>query len=133
MKKPSIKLLDLSMYMVSMMTYCFSVRGFGHPVSLKPHYGHPVMEILAKTLLPAQIYAFNKEFDDALYNSMEIKLDFEIYLKEICMICCHRLLFLLQIYFPRKCFYEEDLLKEKSTGVNIPSKGKVPSSDTSYS
>ena len=43
------------MYMVSMMTYCFSVRGFGHPVSLKPHFGHPVMEILAKTLLSTQI------------------------------------------------------------------------------
>ena len=38
------------MYMVSMMTYFFSVRGFGHPVFLKPHFGHPVMKILAKTL-----------------------------------------------------------------------------------
>ena len=28
----------------------FSVRGFGHPVFLKPHFGHPVMKILAKTL-----------------------------------------------------------------------------------
>ena len=36
--------------MVSMMSYIFSVRGFGHPVSLKPHFGHPVMKILAKTL-----------------------------------------------------------------------------------
>ena len=41
------------MYMVSMMTYSFSVRGFGHPVFLKPYFGHPVMKILAKTLLPA--------------------------------------------------------------------------------
>ena len=39
------------MYMVSMLTYFFSVRGFGHPVFLKPHFGHPVMKILAKTLL----------------------------------------------------------------------------------
>ena len=38
------------MYMVSMRTYLFSARGFGHPVSLKPHFGHPVMKILAKTL-----------------------------------------------------------------------------------
>ena len=36
--------------MVSMMTYLFSARGFGHPVFLKPHFGHPVMKILAKTL-----------------------------------------------------------------------------------
>ena len=34
-----------------MMTYFFTVRGFGHPVFLKPHFGHPVMKILAKTLL----------------------------------------------------------------------------------
>ena len=33
-----------------MMTYFFSVRVFGHPVFLKPHFGHPVMKILAKTL-----------------------------------------------------------------------------------
>ena len=38
------------MYMVSIMTYFFSVRGFGHPVFLKPHFGHPVMKMLAKTL-----------------------------------------------------------------------------------
>ena len=38
------------MYMVSMMTISFSARGFGHPVFLKPHFGHPVMKILAKTL-----------------------------------------------------------------------------------
>ena len=36
--------------MVSMMTYFFSTRGFGHPVFSKPHFGHPVMKILAKTL-----------------------------------------------------------------------------------
>ena len=29
----------------------FSVRGLGHPVVLKPHFGHPVMKILAKTLV----------------------------------------------------------------------------------
>ena len=28
----------------------FSAREFGHPVFLKPHFGHPVMKILAKTL-----------------------------------------------------------------------------------
>ena len=33
-----------------MMTYFFSARGFGHPVFLKPDFGHPVMKILAKTL-----------------------------------------------------------------------------------
>ena len=38
------------MYMVSMMTNFFSTRGFGHPVFSKPHFGHPVMKILAKTL-----------------------------------------------------------------------------------
>ena len=38
------------MYMVSMITYFLSVRGFGHPVFLKPHFGRPVMKILAKTL-----------------------------------------------------------------------------------
>ena len=38
------------MYMVSMMTYFFSVRGFGHPVLLKAHFWHPVMKILAKIL-----------------------------------------------------------------------------------
>ena len=34
-----------------MITYFFSVRGFGHPVFLNPHFGHPVMNILAKTLM----------------------------------------------------------------------------------
>ena len=38
------------MYMVSLMTYIFSARGFGHPVFLKPQFGHPVMKILAKSL-----------------------------------------------------------------------------------
>ena len=39
------------MYMVSMMTNFLSVlKGVGHPVFLKPHFGHPVMKILAKTL-----------------------------------------------------------------------------------
>ena len=38
------------MYMVSMITNFFSVRGFGQGVFLKPHFGHPVMKILAKTL-----------------------------------------------------------------------------------
>ena len=28
----------------------FSGRGFGNPVFLKPHFGHPVKKILAKTL-----------------------------------------------------------------------------------
>ena len=41
--------------MVSMMTYFFSARGFGHPVFLKPHFGHPVMKILAKTLDERQL------------------------------------------------------------------------------
>ena len=36
--------------MVSMMTYFFSVRGFGHPAFLKPHFGHPVMKFQTKTL-----------------------------------------------------------------------------------
>ena len=30
--------------------FFFAVKGFGHPVFLKPHFGHPVMKILAKTL-----------------------------------------------------------------------------------
>ena len=37
-----------------MMTYIFSVRGFGHLVLLKPHFGQPVMKILAKTLAGSQ-------------------------------------------------------------------------------
>ena len=46
--------------MVSMMTYFFSVRGFGHPVFVKPHFGHPVMKILAKSL--SGIYVKNDEW-----------------------------------------------------------------------
>ena len=49
------------MYMVSVMTYYFSVRGFGHPVFLKPHFGHPVMKILAKTLLGGQEHVLEKK------------------------------------------------------------------------
>ena len=31
--------------------FFFSGGGFGHPVFSKPHFGHPVMKILAKTLV----------------------------------------------------------------------------------
>ena len=27
------------------------MKGFGHPLFVKPHFGHPVMKILAKTLV----------------------------------------------------------------------------------
>ena len=43
------------MCMVSMMTYFLSVRGLGHPVFLKPYFGHPAMK-MAKTLSQSYIY-----------------------------------------------------------------------------
>ena len=49
-----------------MMTCYFLVRGFGHPVFLKPHFGHPVMKILAKTLswtIRVQTYREITHFD----------------------------------------------------------------------
>ena len=63
-----MKLLDLSMYVVSMITYYFSVRGFGHPVFLKPHFGHPVMKILAKTLDVSRTINFYNEVN--LFNNV---------------------------------------------------------------
>ena len=51
------------MYMVSMITNYFSVRGFGHPVFLKPHFGHPVMKILAKTLSSSNISSHLSEHE----------------------------------------------------------------------
>ena len=60
------------MYMVSMMTYYFSMRGFGHPVFLKPHFGHPVMKILTKTL----IIAFNPSNAKATFIQTQGRKDF---------------------------------------------------------
>ena len=58
--------------MVSMMTYIFSARGFGHPVFLKPHFGHPVMKILAKTLPEASAWRNNGEIG---WKCMETKYE----------------------------------------------------------
>ena len=38
------------MYIISVMIFTFSIRNFGHPKFLKSQFGHPVMEILAKSL-----------------------------------------------------------------------------------
>ena len=43
-------LLDLLMYIITVMIFTFSIRDFGHPKFLKFHFGHPVMKILAKSL-----------------------------------------------------------------------------------
>ena len=37
--------------MISAMIFTFSIRDFGHPKFLKSQFGHPVMKILAKSLL----------------------------------------------------------------------------------
>ena len=39
------------MYIISVMIFTFSLRDFGHPNSLKSQFGHPVMKILAKSLI----------------------------------------------------------------------------------
>ena len=39
------------MYIISAMILSFSIRDFGHPKFLKSQFGHPVMNILAKSLL----------------------------------------------------------------------------------
>ena len=39
------------MYKISVMIFTFSIRDFGHPEFLKSQLGHPVMKILAKSLL----------------------------------------------------------------------------------
>ena len=41
------------MYIISVMIFTFSVRNFGHPKFLKSKTGHPVMKILAKSLVQA--------------------------------------------------------------------------------
>ena len=38
------------MYIVSIIIFTFSIRDFGHPQFLKTQFGHPVIEVLAKTL-----------------------------------------------------------------------------------
>ena len=40
------------MYIISVMILTFSIRDFGHPKFLKSQFGHPVMKILAKSLIP---------------------------------------------------------------------------------
>ena len=44
------------MYVISVMIFAFSNRDFGRPKFLKSQFGHPVMKILAKSL----IYGVNK-------------------------------------------------------------------------
>ena len=46
----SIYLLNLLMYVFTVMIFTFSIRDFGHPKFLKSQFGHPVMKILAKSL-----------------------------------------------------------------------------------
>ena len=43
------------MYIISVMIFNFSIRDFGHPEFFKSQFGHPVMKILAKSLL--QLYS----------------------------------------------------------------------------
>ena len=38
------------MYLISVMIFTFSIRDSEHPKLLKSQFGHPVMEILAKSL-----------------------------------------------------------------------------------
>ena len=39
------------MYIISVKRFTFSIWDFGHPKFLKSQFGHPVMKILAKSLL----------------------------------------------------------------------------------
>ena len=39
------------MYIISVTIFTFSIKDFGHPKFLKSQFGHPVMRILAKSLL----------------------------------------------------------------------------------
>ena len=39
------------MYIISVMIFNFSIWDFGHPQFLISQFGHPVMEILAKSLV----------------------------------------------------------------------------------
>ena len=42
------------MYIISVMSFTFSIRDFGHPKFLKSQFGHPVVKILAKSLRTSQ-------------------------------------------------------------------------------
>ena len=48
------------MYIVSVMILTFSVRDFGHPQFLKSKFGHPVMKILAKSLISSDGFSLRK-------------------------------------------------------------------------
>ena len=37
--------------MISVVIFTFSIKDFGHPQFLKSLFGHPVMKILAKSLI----------------------------------------------------------------------------------
>ena len=39
------------MYIIIMMIFTYSIWDFGHPRFLKSQFGHPVMKILAKSLI----------------------------------------------------------------------------------
>ena len=45
------------MYIISVMIFTFSIRDFGHPKFLKSQFGHPVMKILAKSLLVIETHS----------------------------------------------------------------------------
>ena len=44
------------MYIISVMIFTFSTRDFGHPKFLKSQFGHPVMKVLAKSMLQWTLY-----------------------------------------------------------------------------
>ena len=44
------------MYVISVLIFTFSIKDFGHPKFLKSQFGHPVMEILAKSLATSLCY-----------------------------------------------------------------------------
>ena len=51
LEEVSIYLLNLLLYIFTVMIFTFSIRDFGHPKLLKSQFGHRVMRILAKSLI----------------------------------------------------------------------------------
>ena len=53
----SIYLPYMLTFIINVMIFIFSIRDFGHPKCLKSHFGHPIMEILAKFLLIRELHS----------------------------------------------------------------------------
>ena len=69
------------MYVISGMIFIFSIRDFGHPKCLKSQFEHPVMKILAKSLLVGRVL-----LDQIHVNTFWRRVEDSVTLKVFCWV-----------------------------------------------